>query len=189
MRFFASMPFSLRIVTALALRMPDLQWTMISVPGRQLAEAAGQLAERNQRRARDAADLELVRLAHVEQEERRLRVDSGLQLFDGRLRHAGTGSGGRRGRRDAAELFVVDEPLDRRMVAADRAGRIAAELQLAELHRPGVVEQQPADERLAGAENQLERLGRLDHADHAGQHAKHAAFGAARDESGGGGSG
>ena len=45
-----------------------------------------------------------------------------------------------------------------------------------------VEQQQPADERLARAEDQLDRLGRLNRADDAGQHAEHAAFGAARHE-------
>ena len=75
------------------------------------------------------------------------------------------------------------------MVAADRALGIAPQLQLAETHLQGVVQKQPSDERLSGAEDQLDRFGRLDDADHAGQHAQHSPFGAARDQSGGGGSG
>ena len=40
LRFFASMPFSLSIATALPLRLPDLHCTMISCPARQLGETA-----------------------------------------------------------------------------------------------------------------------------------------------------
>ena len=47
-----------------------------------------------------------------------------------------------------------------------------------------VEEQQPADERVADPERELQRLGRLDRADHARQHAEHAALGAARGELG-----
>ena len=180
------MPFSLSSATALALRAPDLQWTMISCPGRwQLAEPARQLAEGNQRRTRNAADLELVRLAHVEQEERRARVDPRLELLAPSFpAPPGPAAAVAAAGANAAELLVVDRAFDRRMIAADRARRIAPQLQLAELHAPGVVEQQPPDERRAGAENQLDRFGRLDGADDAGQHAQHAAFGAARDEPG-----
>ena len=90
----------------------------------------------------------------------------------------------RRGRMDAAELFVVDQLGDRRVRAAHRAVRILPELQLAEPHPQRVVDQEPADQRLADAGDQLDRLGRLDDADDARQHAEHAAFGAARHEPG-----
>src|SRR6266542_5854732 len=56
-----------------------------------------------------------------------------------------------------AELDVVDVLRDRRMLAADRAVRIATELDLVELGRQRVEEQQPADERLADPERELER--------------------------------
>ena len=85
---------------------------------------------------------------------------------------------------DAAELLVVDQLGHGRMRAADRAVGVLAQLQLAEAHPQRVVDQEPADQRLAGAEDQLDRLGRLDRADDAGQHAEHAAFGAARHQSG-----
>ena len=69
------------------------------------------------------------------------------------------------------------------MIAAYRAGGIAPELELAELHGPGVVEQQPADERRTRAEYELQCFGGLNRTDDAGEHAKDAAFGAARHES------
>ena len=102
---------------------------------------------------------------------------------------SGSALGGRRRRRagrwrDAAELIVVDQLADRRVVAAHRALRIAPQLQLAEAHVPGVVEQQPADQRRAAAEQQLDRFGRLNRADDARQHAEHAAFRAARHQAG-----
>ena len=65
-------------------------------------------------------------------------------------------------RRHAAELLVVDQRRDGRVRAAHRAVRILAQLQLAELHPQRVEQQEPADQRLADAEDQLERLGRLD---------------------------
>ena len=89
----------------------------------------------------------------------------------------------RRWRSTPQNCVVVDELVDRRMVAADRALGIAAQLQLAEAHLQRVVQEQPADERLAGSENQLDRFGGLDDADDARQDAQHAALGAARHQS------
>src|SRR5688572_7321684 len=74
-----------------------------------------------------------------------------------------------------AELYVVDE-LDLRAidaVAARRALRIAAQLQLAELGLERVVDQEPALESLAQVQDELDRLGGLEHAHDAGQHAEH----------------
>ena len=97
---------------------------------------------------------------------------------------AAAGSGGRGGRRDAAELLVVDQLGDGGVVAADRTVRVLAELQLAETHPQRVVDQKAADERLADPHDQLDRLGGLDGAYHAGQDPEHAALGAARHEAG-----
>ena len=47
-----------------------------------------------------------------------------------------------------------------------------------------VEEEQPADQRVADPERELQRLVRLERADDAGQHAEHAALGAARRELG-----
>jgi hypothetical protein len=79
---------------------------------------------------------------------------------------------------DAAELVVVDQPGDRGVIAADRALRVAAQLEFAEAHRECVGQQQATDERLADAENQLDDLCRLHDAEQAGQDAEHAALGA-----------
>ena len=158
---------------------------------RNLVHPLRHFAERNERRPRDLPNLVLVGLAHVEQEEVFLRVDLPLELGHVRLgfvvrsihRHL------RRCGRDAAELFVVNQRGHGRMRAAHRAIRIFLQLELAEFHPQRVVNQEPADERLADAHDQLDRFGRLNRADDAGQHAKHAALGAARHQPGGGGSG
>src|SRR6478672_1639106 len=70
-----------------------------------------------------------------------------------------------------AELDVVDVLGDRRLLAAHRAVRAALDLHLGELGREGVEEQEPADERLADAGGQLDRLVRLQRADDPRQHA------------------
>ncbi len=85
------------------------------------------------------------------------------------------------GRRDAAELVVVDELLDLVRAAGGAVG-VLAQLEGAEAHAERVDEQQAADERLADAEDELDDLGGLDDADEAGKDAEHAAFGAAGDE-------
>ena len=84
---------------------------------------------------------------------------------------------------NAAELVVVDQLVDRAMLAAHRAIRILSQLQFAEFHAERIEEQQAADEAVACAENQLDRFHRLNGADDAGQHAEHSAFGARRNES------
>src|SRR5581483_9151760 len=81
-----------------------------------------------------------------------------------------------------AELDVVDVLGDRWRLAADRAVRVAAQLHLGERGSERVEEEQPAGERLADPERELDRLVRLQRADDAGQHAEHAALGAARSE-------
>lgn len=90
---------------------------------------------------------------------------------------------------DAAEGLVVDELGDGRVLAADRAVGVLADLDLAVLHLQGVVDHQAADERVADAGEDLDRLGDLDGADGRAQHAQDAALGAGGDHAGGGGSG
>src|SRR6185503_13322945 len=103
---------------------------------------------RDQPCAGNLRDRELVRLADVDHLERVTLVDPALEvgradLLDG-LHFFATP--------DAAESDVVLQLLDRRVLAAKRALRVATQLQLLEAHRKRVVEQQPADERLADPE-------------------------------------
>ena len=62
-------PDCFRKSTAFALRMPLLQCATISSSGSSSPTRFGKFAERNQSRAGNAADLEFVRLAHVDQRE------------------------------------------------------------------------------------------------------------------------
>ena len=66
------------------------------------------------------------------------------------------------------------------MVAANRAFRVAPQLELAELHLQRVEVHQPAQQRHADADDQLDGLNGLHHADHARQHAQYAALRARR---------
>src|SRR4051794_19604294 len=68
------------------------------------------------------------------------------------------------------------------MLAADRALRIAAQLDLVELGGERVEQQQAADEWIADPERELQRLVRLQRADHARQHPEHPALRARRRE-------
>src|SRR5699024_4079015 len=61
---------------------------------------------------------------------------------------------------------------------ADRALRVPAEFQLAELHVESVVKHEASDERTAFAEGELQDFGGLDATDDAGQYAKNTTFGA-----------
>src|SRR5262245_48154172 len=94
--------------------------------------------------------------------------------------HRSSDRGGRLLASNAAELLVIDERLDGRVVAAHRAARVAANLEFLELHLESVIEHEPADERRAFAQDNLDRLGRLDAADEAGEYAQDASFSAAR---------
>src|SRR3989454_8557785 len=60
------------------------------------------------------------------------------------------------------------------MLPANRAVGIAPQLHLVEFRRERIEEQQLADQRLADAERELQRLVGLQRADHAGQDAQHA---------------
>ena len=66
---------------------------------------------------------------------------------------------------------------------------VLANLDRAVRHLQRVVDHQPADERVADARQQLDRLVDLDGADRRAEHAEHAALGARGTMPGGGGSG
>src|ERR1700712_3597687 len=81
-----------------------------------------------------------------------------------------------------AEAFVVDVLGDGRVLAADRAGLVLAQLERAEGHLERVVHQEATNQRVALAEDQLEHLGGLHDADDARQDAQYASLGAGRRE-------
>ena len=152
----------------------------------QLAEAIGQLGQGDDRGAGNPADRDFLGVAHVEDERRLLHFEEGLELcrrdlLDGR-------SIGRRRRRlgaaDAAEFLVIDQRVDRRVRPADRALGVLADLHFAEGHLEGVVEQEPADQRFPGSQDEFDRLGRLNDADQARQNSQHAPLGAVGDKVG-----
>ena len=68
------------------------------------------------------------------------------------------------------------------MRPADRAIRILAELQLAELHPQRIEDQESTDQWFANPENQFQRFVRLNAADDARQDTEDAALGTARDQ-------
>src|ERR1700675_3768973 len=73
-----------------------------------------------------------------------------------------------------AELLVVNQLMDGRLVPAHRAGRIALEIQGRDLIRQGVEAEKLAGQSLAFAEDELDRLQRLDRPDEPRQDAEHA---------------
>src|SRR5579862_274733 len=155
-------------------------------PGRvELVEARGNLAQRDETRPRDPADRPLVRLADVDEVE---RLPGALELHDLLGSHL-VGEGLPRALLtppDAAEGRVVLKLRDRLFLAAEGTGRVPLEPELREAHGKGVVEEQAADEGLAHAEEDLERLGRLDEADDPREDPEDSPLGAARDEPRGG---
>src|SRR6266545_4829265 len=73
---------------------------------------------------------------------------------------------------------------DGRMLATDRALRIALQLHFAEAHAEGVVREEPPNERLADAEENLHRFRRLHHSDYAWEHAQDTRLASGGDEAG-----
>ena len=65
---------------------------------------------------------------------------------------------------DRAECLVVDQLGDAGVVAAHRAGRVAADFEGAETHGQGVVYQQSADEEFALTEDQFDGFSGLNQA-------------------------
>src|SRR5688572_30210423 len=78
--------------------------------------------------------------------------------------------------RQRAESFVVDVLLDRRILSAHRAIRIAPKLQGPERHVERIIGEKTADQRLALLKNQFDRFGRLDDSDDTREHAQDPGF-------------
>src|SRR5881397_3553481 len=86
---------------------------------------------------------------------------------------------GARGRR----AFAMDGKIaDGRMLAADGALGVALQLHLAEAHSQRVVGEEPSDERVTDAEEDLHRFGRLHHSDYAWEHAQYPRLASGGDE-------
>ena len=85
----------------------------------EFAKSLGQVAQRDQSGARYARNLIFMRFPHVDELELVAGIEPLLQFNCMRCRLSRDGS--LRLLRDAAELLVIDERLDGRMVAADGA--------------------------------------------------------------------
>src|SRR5579859_615026 len=99
--------------------------------------------------------------------------------MDGTRTFAISNHSAQRRNRRTAERLVVDELVDRRIVAAQRAIRIARDPDLSELHAQAIEQHQPVHQWVAQVENELDRLDRLDRADDATHRPEHARLGAA----------
>src|SRR3989475_1685183 len=149
------------------------------IRGAELVRPARNLRDGHQDGLVESRDLPFHRLAHVEQDRLLPRVDLLFQLLDRDLEifadllRCGT---------ESAELFVIDKLLDRWIGTANRAFGVLPQLELAELHPERVEHEEPADERVAPAEEELDRLDRLNRSDDAREDAEHAAFRARRHE-------
>src|SRR5688572_7243907 len=124
-----------------------------------------------------------MRLAHVEYVDVIAMIHLLLELSDRDLRYFVCRFCGVH-LRDAAELLVVDQLRNRRVLAADGAVRVLAKFHLPKAHAQRVVEEEPSDERFADPEYELGRLCGLNSPDGARKDAKHAALSAAGDEAG-----
>src|SRR6202521_3438111 len=127
----------------------------------------------------EIADLVLVGLTHIENEQIISTIEPGFELARSNLRHLHGRAGGFFAAH-AAKFVIIDQLGDRRMRSAHRAVRILAQLELAEFHAESVKKQQASHEIFSPAEDQLDRFHRLDGADDPGQNAEDAAFRAGR---------
>src|ERR1700676_4837568 len=148
----------------------------------ELARTLRQFAQRNQV-ALQITNLVLVRFAHIENEKIVATVETSLQFARRNFGNA-CSHGNKLLSTDSAELFVIDELMNCRVVAANRARRIPAQPQLAEAHAQRVEEQETPGERFADAENELDRFHRLKRAHDTGENTQDAAFGAGGHEAG-----
>ena len=118
-------------------------------------------------------NIPLKRLAHIQQQKPLARIELRFQRGDRKRPLTGTRAG-----RNPAKAVVINGRGDRRMLAANRAMGIFAELEFAELELERVKMNQASDKRFADAQDQLDCLDRLHGSDHPRQYAQHAAFGA-----------
>src|SRR5262249_29132308 len=128
-------------------------------------------------RSRNACDLKLVWLAYVDDlnllATQTLRVEfSGrnllkLRVWLWRLMCCHT-----------AKLLVIDQLFNRRLFTANRTLRILSQFELAELHSPGVKQQQTIDQQVLSPKNDLDCLVGLDRPHDTWQHTKHTTLGA-----------
>src|SRR5580704_2100983 len=147
--------------------------------GIEFVHALGQITQRDQVPV-DVADLILMRLTHVEHEKILARIQTPLELFDLYFGNACfhwfllalffTAN--------STKLVVVYQFCDGAMRPAGRTVGILAQLELAELHAKRIDEQQPPDEWVTLAKDQLDDFSRLNHTDQSGQNAQHSTFGA-----------
>src|SRR5262249_9057009 len=136
----------------------------------QLREPLRQDAQRQERHPFDVGNLVFVRLPNVQDANSELWIlKSVLHFFNGYLVGVAAGDGWLGS--DATELLIVDQFGNGRMLAAERAFRIATQLQLAELHIQSIEKQKATDQRSAPAKCNLQYLRRLDAPYNSRQHA------------------
>ncbi len=162
----AAAGFAVEIVTLLRIQFP---------------EPLLKLAQREEFGARDARDLVLVRLAHINHFDAKPRVfQRFFQFVHGNFVgiHGVLGCMGVH----ATEILIVNQLFDGRMCPAQGTIRISPDFYLPKTHLQSVKKQQPVQQRAANTGDQLEDLGCLDDADDPRQNAQDTAFGAVRNE-------
>jgi len=150
--------------------------------GIEFMNAARELAERDQVSVQ-IADLIFVGLADIQDEDIVSAIEPFLQFAGSNFRDVEIGLGFFFAA-NAAELVVVDELVNRAMAATHRAVRILAEFELAKLHGESVKKNQPAFERIALADDELDGFEGLERANDARKHTEDATFGARGDQAG-----
>src|SRR6185369_17754391 len=148
-----------------------------------LVHATHNVTQRDQLRSRNACDLKLVRLAHVDNLELLATQTSRVELGGRDLLELRVGLRSLV-RRHTAKLLVIDQLLDRRVFTTNRTLRILPQFELAELHGPGVKQQQTINQQVFRTENDLDCLVRLNCTHDSRQHTKHTTFSTRRHQAG-----
>ena len=140
-----------------------------------------QLTQRDEPCAGDMADLPLMRLTYIDEQEVRIGSHLAGQLG---CRDLGSILPAVRACVRAAKGLVIDQLGNRGLLSANRTVRILAQLEFPNVERESVQQNQSADQRLTDAEDQLHRLERLNTSHDSGQHAENASFGAGGNQTG-----
>src|SRR6266478_2836680 len=150
----------------------------------QFAQTARQFSQRDEARSGDAADLILIWLANVHQHKAIFALNFRFKIErrnprNGQFLFRLSVSLGQ-----AAKLLVVDQFMNCRVLATDRAIRVLAHLEFAKSHFQSIETDQSPDERLTRPKDELHCLDRLHYTDHSRQYPKHAALGTTGNHSG-----
>ena len=138
------------------------------------------MSQRDQGRAFHIRDLQFVRLTHIQQTQMIAGLQTLRQFYRADIPTAAHRTFLMVMPRHTAESLIIDQLGDFRVWPAYLAFGVLFELDKLKRHIQRIVQQQPADHRLADPQDQLERFGSLQRTNRTRQDAQHPALGAGR---------